>query len=179
MNSMNKMACCFIILIAALYITQSDAIQRPTFIDRLNHLINKRSTEASTCLTNAFNDYKQAVQRALLKHNTDIQTELQKHNTHQRELRRYNHALKQALQKYNTTIDACNTPPPPTTTAVACLAPDQPCTSGGPPCCNRYHGCVYNHYGRRGYNAPDAGGMSACYAAPPSCVAGRTDCTCF
>ncbi|CAF1226563.1 unnamed protein product [Adineta steineri] len=128
------MISCVIILITALYISQSDAIQRPTFIDRLNHLINKRSTEASTCLTNAFNDYKQAVQRALLKHNTDIQTELQKHNTHQRELRRYNHALKQALQKYNTTIDACNTPPPPTT-AVACINSGA-CTRDAD-CCDR------------------------------------------
>ncbi|CAF1243281.1 unnamed protein product [Adineta steineri] len=180
MDGMNKMAFCVVIFIAILYIQLSASVQRPAASGRLDHLIIKRSADVRTCLTNAFNDYKHAVQRALQKHNTDIQIELQKHNTHQRELRTYNHALKQALKKYNTTIDACNTPP--TTTAVACINSGA-CTRHAD-CCDR--NCIYYPHGRLHYYASATGDSGAggsapvpCFARPPSCVAGRTDCTCL
>ncbi|CAF4082966.1 unnamed protein product, partial [Adineta steineri] len=95
---------------------QGDAIQHPAGIDRLDHLINKRSatTLNATCLTKAFkhynhtvtkalNHYNHGFQRALKKYKTSVQTILRKSKTTVRGAHKvYDDTVRTALKKYKT-----------------------------------------------------------------------------
>ncbi|CAF4082981.1 unnamed protein product [Adineta steineri] len=90
------MACFVVIFIAVLYLPQGDAIQHPAGIDRLDHLINKRSatTLNATCLTKAFKHYNHTIQTAFKKYKTSVQTIVRKYKT----------SVQTALKKYKTTV---------------------------------------------------------------------------